>query len=123
MSQNLVRILVVDSERFYREAIHEVLAALHPCMGVEDGRTALEVAQDRSVGVVFLNVRLPDLDGCEVLRQLQEMRPELRVIMLAPATEIEPPKGNSSGAAVPPRIVAPSASMSNAPSSSGGAPA
>jgi len=84
------RVLVVDDERFFREAIREVLARSGvECIEVEDGERALGLARDAAIGVVILDIRLPGIDGIQVLRQLREIRPELRVIMLSASTEQE----------------------------------
>jgi CheY-like chemotaxis protein len=44
---------------------------------------------DPAVGVVVLDVRLPDLDGIQVLASIREKRPELSVIMLSASTDQE----------------------------------
>jgi DNA-binding response OmpR family regulator/putative methionine-R-sulfoxide reductase with GAF domain len=90
MADGTAGILVVDDERFFREAIAEVLAndGLE-CALAETGEQALDMAADRSLGVVVLDIRLPDIDGIEVLRRLREMRPTLRVIMLSASTDQE----------------------------------
>jgi FixJ family two-component response regulator/GAF domain-containing protein len=78
------RVLVVDDERFFRESIQETLAKA----GIEsvlacDGPEGLAVAEGPGVGAVVLDVRLPGMDGLEVLRRLRERHPALPVIMLS----------------------------------------
>jgi CheY-like chemotaxis protein len=55
----------------------------------EDGQSALSSADDESYGVVVLDVRLPDVDGIQVLAGIREMRPDLPVIMLSSSTDQE----------------------------------
>ncbi len=82
------RVLVVDDERFFREAIREALAeASLECIEVADGEQALGLARDEAIGVVVLDIRLPGIDGIQVLRKLRDLRPELRVIMLSASTD------------------------------------
>jgi DNA-binding response OmpR family regulator len=89
-SRQLARILVVDDERFFREAIREILGNEGlECIEVEDGERALSLALDETLGVVVLDIRLPGIDGIEVLRRLREIRPTLRVIMLSASTDQE----------------------------------
>jgi DNA-binding response OmpR family regulator len=89
MSQS-VQILVVDDERFFREAIRDVLdRAAVRCVLAATGGEALETARDESIGVVILDIQLPDQSGLEVFRQLRETRPELRVIILSAHTDQE----------------------------------
>ncbi|MGH0034401.1 MAG: response regulator [Myxococcota bacterium] len=82
------RVLVVDDERFFREAIREILAeAGLECIEVGDGEQALGLARDPRIGVAILDIRLPGIDGIQVLARLRELRPELRVIMLSASTD------------------------------------
>ena len=84
------RILVVDDERFFREAITEVLSAHdYPCVVCEDGEGALKLIDSENFAVAVLDIRLPGIDGIEVLRQFRIARPELRVIMLSASTDQE----------------------------------
>ncbi len=83
-------ILVVDDERFYREAIGEILVNEGlPYVAVETGERAIEMAADSTLGVAVLDIRLPDIDGIQVLARLREMRPSLRVVMLSASTDQE----------------------------------
>lgn len=84
------RVLVVDDERFFREAIRDLLES----EGIElrlaaTAAEALEAADDPSIGVVVLDIQLPDQSGLAVLRTLRERRPALRVVMLSAHTDQE----------------------------------
>ena len=71
MSARFRRVLVVDDERFFRDAIQDVLSAAGlECILAADGPEALELAEEPSIGAVVLDVRLPGPDGLEVLRRL-----------------------------------------------------
>ena len=87
---NSTRVLVVDDERFFREAIREVLEGDGiACRLAQNAAEALAGAAEPSVGVVVLDIQLPDKNGLEVLRALRERRPELRVVMLSAHTDQE----------------------------------
>jgi DNA-binding response OmpR family regulator len=84
------QVLVVDDERFFREAIREVLDGIEvKCVLAADGAEALDAAGDESIGVVILDIQLPDQSGLEVFRQLRDTRPDLRVIILSAHTDQE----------------------------------
>ena len=90
MSEPLSRVLIVDDEIFFLEAIDEILTeAGYETVRAVDGESALEQAADASIGVVVLDVRLPDMDGIQVLACVREMRPDLSVIMLSASTDQE----------------------------------
>lgn len=83
-------ILVVDDERFFREAIDDILGNEGFDIRIaETGEQALEMAADATLGVVVLDIRMPGLDGIQVLARLREIRPSLRVIMLSASTDQE----------------------------------
>jgi len=84
------RVLIVDDEVFFLEAIGGILrGAGFDTVQAEDGATALAVVADPTIGVVVLDVRLPDMDGIQVLAAIREMRPELSIIMLSASTDQE----------------------------------
>jgi DNA-binding response OmpR family regulator len=84
------QVLVVDDEKFFREAIRDVLdGADLKCVLVANGAEALEAVSDEAIGVVILDVELPDQSGLEVFRKLRETRPDLRVIVLSAHTDQE----------------------------------
>jgi GAF domain-containing protein len=51
------------------------------------GEEALEKIGDPSLGVMVLDLQLPDLHGLEVLRRARRLRPELRVVILSAHTD------------------------------------
>ena len=84
------KVLIVDDERFFREAIREILESEGlACIECGAADQALELARDPSVGVVVLDVRLPDSDGVDLLRDLRELRSALQVIVLSASTDQE----------------------------------
>lgn len=90
MSDVRSRVLIVDDEIFFLEAIDEILTeGGFETTRAADGESALEHAADPTIGVVVLDVRLPDMDGIQVLACIREMRPELSIIMLSASTDQE----------------------------------
>ena len=68
---NMDNILVVDDERNIRTLCSRVLAGdqieVH---GVGTGKEGLQTADEVSPDLVLLDLRLPDMDGIDVLRSL-----------------------------------------------------
>ena len=77
-------VLIVDDHRAVRE---EIAFALDfdgwKTVEAADGPAGLELAQDPVVDLVLLDVKLPGMDGLEVLQKLKELRPDLPVVMIS----------------------------------------
>jgi DNA-binding response OmpR family regulator len=87
---NQPRILVVDDERFFQEAIRDTLAgAGYETVVVGTGEEALERALQPEIGVVVLDLELPDLHGLEVFRRISQQRSDIRVVVLSAHTDQE----------------------------------
>ncbi len=84
------RVLVVDDEQVVRTGISQALERL----GFEvrlamTGGEGLRIMAAWPAGIVLLDVRLPDMDGLEVLKRLNQDYPETVVIMITGYPNIE----------------------------------
>jgi len=81
---NPATVLIVDDHRAVRE---ELAFALDfdgwTTAEAEDGPSGLARAQESDIDLVLLDVKLPGMDGLEVLQQLKQARPELPVVMIS----------------------------------------
>jgi DNA-binding NtrC family response regulator len=76
-------LLVVDDERTLRFSIGEwARDEGYAPLEAASGREALELARERGVDAVVLDLKLADEDGLRVLRELRENDPALPVVML-----------------------------------------
>lgn len=66
-------ILVVDDDELLRQSICRLCAKYDlPTVGVDSGKEALDLLRQREFALVLLDLRMPSLDGIEVLRQLKD---------------------------------------------------
>jgi DNA-binding NtrC family response regulator len=79
----MAEILIADDERSICEALGEIVSLEgHEALVAGSAREALALAQTASPALVFLDVRLPDRSGIEVLRQIKALRPQTVVIVI-----------------------------------------
>ncbi|NLC58190.1 MAG: SpoIIE family protein phosphatase [Armatimonadetes bacterium] len=77
------RILIVDDEAGARETLTDLLGEIgYRVQAVGTATEALALAQETPFEVALLDVRLPDMSGTELLRQLKALRPELACVMV-----------------------------------------
>ena len=77
------KILIVDDEKNIRLTLSQALETLGmPVQTAVDGEEALQKLQDSDFILVLLDLKLPGMDGLEVLRRIRESWPKTRVIMI-----------------------------------------
>jgi len=78
-----IRVLVVDDEQVFRDTLVKVLTARGmQVVAVPGGGEALAYLLEHRVDVVVLDLKMPGLDGLEVLRRIRQLSPRPKVIML-----------------------------------------
>jgi DNA-binding NtrC family response regulator len=85
-----IQLLLVDDEERFLETTKRLLEK----RGVEvltatDGLEALTILDAQRVDVVILDVKMPGVDGVEVLRQIKQEQPLVEVIMLTGHASVE----------------------------------
>ena len=76
------RILVVDDEPGMIRAVERVLGEDHEVIGTRRSREALALAGTFRPELAIVDVRMPDLDGFELMSQLKARFPALDVILM-----------------------------------------
>lgn len=80
-----MRIIVADDEFFARKAlvkrIGELTEEIEVCEEAEDGSEVMRLLEEYGADLVVTDIRMPDMDGLEVARQVQERFPDTSVII------------------------------------------
>lgn len=76
-------VLVVDDEPVVGELFFDLLKK-EDCVvqSVLSGEDALEIVKKEDFDIVLLDIKLPDINGIEVLKKMKEIKPHLIVIMI-----------------------------------------
>src|SRR5262245_32503058 len=75
-------VLVVDDDLGLREACRLILDEEYEVLDVPDGAQAMETLRASQVDVVLLDIRLPGVDGLEVLDQIKALDEQIEVILV-----------------------------------------
>ena len=69
----MAKLLIIDDERGIRNTLKEILADEgHEVEVAENGKQGLEMAQAKAFDLIFSDIKMPELDGLEVLKALKE---------------------------------------------------
>lgn len=83
-------ILIVDDEKNIRLAMSMALEKLDiPVETAASGEEAMEKVGQGSYEIMLLDLRMPGIDGMEVLRRVSQQRPEIKVIIITAYGSIE----------------------------------
>ncbi|HOT97621.1 MAG TPA: sigma-54 dependent transcriptional regulator [bacterium] len=78
-----VTILIVDDEAVQRNTLAGFLAKKgYTTLQAESGATALNAVRLQTVDLVLTDLRMPGMDGAQLLTELKNLNPELEVIMM-----------------------------------------
>jgi two-component system, NtrC family, nitrogen regulation response regulator NtrX len=86
----MAKILVIDDEKAIRRSIREILEfEKHQVEEAEDGQMGLNMATRHNYDVVLSDIKMPKIDGTELLQKILELKPELPVIIMSGHGTIE----------------------------------
>ena len=84
------KILVIDDERTIRRALTEILVFEEfEVDEAENGKQGLDKAKTEAYDIIFCDIKMPEMDGMEVLEGLQKAKIETPVIMISGHGNIE----------------------------------
>ena len=82
-----MKILVVDDHALIRQAMHGVLKKLKRDAVVLEAQTSKQamqiLAENPDIGLILLDLTLPDRDGFSVLAELRELYPTVSIVVLS----------------------------------------
>jgi two-component system, NtrC family, nitrogen regulation response regulator NtrX len=86
----MTRILIVDDEIDIRDSLKMILEyeGYEPLFA-ENGKRALELVDEEPIGIVLLDIKMPGMDGLEVLENIRKKDEDLPVIMISGHGTIE----------------------------------
>jgi len=83
-------ILIVDDEPSIRRTVREILEyEEYAVEEAEDGAAAIETIRSMSLDLVLLDIKMPEVDGMDVLKTVADEAPETPVVMISGHGTIE----------------------------------
>lgn len=86
----MLSILIVDDEVFIRDGLSRIIgreSGFRVAGSCSNGREALELIAEEPVDVVLTDIRMPEVDGLALIRELKNEQPDIRCIIMSGFTE------------------------------------
>src|SRR6478672_3308799 len=84
------KILIVDDEQSYRQLLTLVFQEEgHSVRTGMNGRQALELIAEEPAEIIISDVKMPDMDGIQLLRSLRETQPQIGVVLMTAFASVD----------------------------------
>lgn len=85
-----MKVLIIDDERAIRRALREILE-FEGCsvLEAENGKEGLELSLSHTLDLIFCDIKMPLLDGMEVLQGLKDSSNDTQIVMISGHGNVE----------------------------------
>src|SRR4030066_2547163 len=84
------RVLIVEDDSLVADSIGRVLIRQgYDASSVSQGSEAKKILEESAVHLVILDIRLPDMNGLDLLRAIREVEPDIPVIVMTAYTDVK----------------------------------
>lgn len=92
-ADNAIRIVVAEDEDLIRNNLVRKIESFDPALQVvhaaQDGKSALQYIRDNSADLIVTDIRMPVMDGLELIKALQSHYPHIRKIITTGYADFE----------------------------------
>ncbi|WHX50327.1 response regulator [Paenibacillus woosongensis] len=89
----MLRLVIVDDESSIREGAAKIITKENEAFVVagvfSNGQDALDFIETTDIDVVITDIRMPLVDGLELIKRLKSLQPEIRCIIMSGFTDFE----------------------------------
>lgn len=82
----MYRLLIADDEALEREGLEWIIRRAMPdtfqMIFAENGRRALELAEEHRPHIIFMDIHMPGIQGLDALRQIRDRMPDTKLVLV-----------------------------------------
>ena len=81
----MFRILIVEDNDTFRQSLKEILTARFPDILIREasnGREALKEVEGRTPDLIFMDIKLPGVNGLELTREITTCYSDMKIVIL-----------------------------------------
>jgi DNA-binding NarL/FixJ family response regulator len=81
----MIQVIIADDHTLVRDGLRRILESAHDFEVVGEGQdaaTTLALVRERSARVLVLDLSMPGRSGVDLIKQIKEEKPELRILVL-----------------------------------------
>ncbi|MEN0645030.1 response regulator [Alkalicoccobacillus gibsonii] len=82
------KLLVVDDQYGIRVLLNEILQKDYAVYQAANGVQALSIVKEENPELILLDMKIPGMDGLEILRRIKVTHPDIKVIMMTAYGEL-----------------------------------
>lgn len=87
---NKHKVLIVDDQNGIRILLMEVFSSEgYETYQAANGKIALDIVRKQEPDLVLLDMKIPGMDGLEILKHIKQMNPDIKVIMMTAYGELD----------------------------------
>ncbi|MDG1172117.1 MAG: response regulator, partial [Polaribacter sp.] len=86
------KILIIEDEAAIRRVLNKIISEENESYHVEeaaDGLAGLEMIKNNDYDLVLCDIKMPKMDGVEVLEKTKKMKPEVPIVMISGHGDID----------------------------------
>lgn len=85
-----MKVLIVDDQYGIRLLLYEVFSKEgYQTFSAANGKEAIDIVQKESPDIVLLDMKIPGMDGLEILKHIKKIIPDIKVIMMTAYGELD----------------------------------
>jgi len=87
MEHCLKRVLVVDDDQGILDSFEALLGDRYDLVKAENGYKALRILENDPPNLIFLDIKMPGIDGIDILRRLRKEKREVEVVIITASNQ------------------------------------